>query len=290
MSGRTGEISTTLDQRLAQFETLLGARVTDLAKTLTEGGKDVVSALDQRIGEVAGTVRLRRRSSGSPRRKIGEIDQTLGTRALEVANNLDSRIGRFEDLLIGRATVTSQIETRSKAAADALDAQFEQLSEVIKVNSAEAERSLWPAGVDHHRGDPHQRGRRRAHFGRRQRGSRAPDFVGKAERDRHRCQPSHQRNDDRPLRKERRRARCDYREECAGTRQRHNGHRSGRQGNRGKGVHLHALDDGQQHRNFPHDQHQRAKRRPTWSPVRSTSSTRPRRRRSRNRSTRRQRP
>ncbi|HET7912506.1 MAG TPA: negative regulator of septation ring formation, partial [Pseudolabrys sp.] len=67
----------------------------------------------------------------------------LGARALEVADNLDSRIGRFEELLVGRAeTVTTQIETRSKAAADALNARLEQLSEVIKVNSAEAERSL----------------------------------------------------------------------------------------------------------------------------------------------------
>jgi hypothetical protein len=38
--------------------------------------------------------------------------------------------------------VTSQIETRSKAAADALNARLEQLSQAIKLNSAEAERSL----------------------------------------------------------------------------------------------------------------------------------------------------
>jgi hypothetical protein len=45
--------------------------------------------------------------------------------------------------LVGRAeTVTSQIETRSKAAADALNARLEQLSQAIKLNSAEAERSL----------------------------------------------------------------------------------------------------------------------------------------------------
>src|SRR5512139_3328639 len=129
--GRTGEISTSLDQRLAQFEALLGARVSDLAKTLTEGGKDVVSALDQRIGEVAGTINTRGTEvADTISAKIGKIDQTLGARALEVANNLDSRIGRFEELLVGRA------------AADALNARLEQLSQAIKVNSAEAERSL----------------------------------------------------------------------------------------------------------------------------------------------------
>ena len=59
--------------------------------------------------------------------KAGELDQTLGTRALEVANNLDSRIDRFEELLVNRAeTVTTQIETRTRAAADALNARMEQ--------------------------------------------------------------------------------------------------------------------------------------------------------------------
>jgi hypothetical protein len=66
--------------------------------------------------------------------KIGETTRPWA-RALEVANNLDSRIGRFEELLIGRAeTVTSQIETRSRAATDALNARLEQLSQAIKVN------------------------------------------------------------------------------------------------------------------------------------------------------------
>jgi rRNA-processing protein FCF1 len=144
VTGRTVEVSSTLDQRLAQFETVLGSRVSELAQTLAAGGKEVVSAIDQRITEVAGTINSRGSEvADTIGAKIGEIDQTLGTRALEVANNLDSRIGRFEELLVGRAeTVTTQIETRSKAAADALNARLEQLSQAIKVNSAEAERSL----------------------------------------------------------------------------------------------------------------------------------------------------
>src|SRR6476660_5149655 len=144
VTGRTGDISSTLDQRLAQFETLLGTRVTELAKTLTEGGKEVVGALDQRIGEVAGTINSRGvEVADAIGVKIGEMDKTLGDRALEVANNLDNRIGRFEELLVGRAeTVTSQIETRSKAAADALNARLEQLSQAIKLNAADAERTL----------------------------------------------------------------------------------------------------------------------------------------------------
>ena len=121
------------------------ARVTDLATTLAEGGKEVVSALDKRISEVAGTINPRgSRSRRHDRRQDRRDRQDAWARApLEVANTLDSRIGRFEELLVGRAeTVTTQIETRTKAAADALNARMEQLSQAIKINSGEAERSL----------------------------------------------------------------------------------------------------------------------------------------------------
>ena len=62
---------------------------------------------------------------------------------MEVANTLDTRIGRFEQLLVGRAeTVTEQIELRTRAAADALNARMEQLASSIQTNSAEAERQI----------------------------------------------------------------------------------------------------------------------------------------------------
>jgi hypothetical protein len=65
---------------------------------------------------------------------------------MEVANTLDTRIGRFEQLLVGRAEhVTEQIEVRTKAAADALNARMEQLASSIQTNSAEAERMLTSA-------------------------------------------------------------------------------------------------------------------------------------------------
>ena len=103
-----------------------------MAKTLGEGGEDMVGALDQRITEVTGTIN--RAATTSPTRiaaKAAEID-THARRAArsEVADHLDSRIGRFEELLVGRAEkVTNQIETRTKAAADALNARMEQLSQ-----------------------------------------------------------------------------------------------------------------------------------------------------------------
>jgi hypothetical protein len=144
VTGRTEELSGTLNTRFAQFEELLGSRVTSLGQTLTEGGKDVVGALDKRIGEVASTINARGTEvADAIGAKTAELNQTLGARATEVANTLDSRITRFEDLLVGRATsVTDQIETRTKAAADVLHSRMEQLSQAIETNSADAERSL----------------------------------------------------------------------------------------------------------------------------------------------------
>ena len=63
---------------------------------------------------------------------------------MEVANNLDTRIGRFEQLLVGRAEhVTEQIEVRTKAAADALQrAHGAAWPSSIKTNSTEATQAL----------------------------------------------------------------------------------------------------------------------------------------------------
>ena len=100
VTGRTGEISSTLDQRLAQFETLLGTRVSDTrqdAHRRRQGRRrSPRSAASARWP--APSIRAGSRSADSISAKIGEMDQALGARALEVANNLDSRIGRFEEL------------------------------------------------------------------------------------------------------------------------------------------------------------------------------------------------
>ena len=152
---KAAEVTATLDQRLSRFQEALdsrtqtlnealSSRVMDIAKTLAEGGKEVVSALDKRIGDVTVTIDTRgAKLAETIGDKIGDIDQALGNRAMEVANTLDTRIGRFEQLLVGRAEhVTEQIEVRTKAAADVLNARMEQLASVIQTNSAEAERAL----------------------------------------------------------------------------------------------------------------------------------------------------
>src|ERR1044071_3591478 len=61
------ELPASLDQRLSRFQEALdsrtqtlndalSARVMDIARTLAEGGKEVVAALDKRISDVSGTI------------------------------------------------------------------------------------------------------------------------------------------------------------------------------------------------------------------------------------------
>ena len=122
VTAKATEVTTGLDQRLAQFQQTLDSRtqtltealsgrVLDIAKTLTEGGREVVAAVDKRVGDVNAT--------------------------------LDTRIGQMEELLVGRTeAVTQQIEVRSRAAATMLTARLEELSEAIKTNSGSAEQAL----------------------------------------------------------------------------------------------------------------------------------------------------
>jgi len=157
--GRVGskavEITTSLDQRLTRFQEALdsrtqslgdalSSRVVDIAKTVAEGGNEVVAALDKRIIDVTTTISTRGGElAATLGARINDIDQALGARATQVADNLDSRISKFEDLLIGRAdTVTREIETRSKTAVELLSGRMEQLSQSIKTNTGEATHTL----------------------------------------------------------------------------------------------------------------------------------------------------
>ena len=122
VTAKATEVTTGLDQRLAQFQQTLDSRtqtltealsgrVLDIAKTLAEGGREVVAAVDKRVGDV---------------------NATLGI-----------RIGQMEELLVGRTeVVTQQIEVRSRAAAAILTTRMEELSEAIKTNSGSAEQAL----------------------------------------------------------------------------------------------------------------------------------------------------
>jgi hypothetical protein len=152
---KSAEVTTNLDLQFTRFrdaldgrtQTLneaLASRVMDVAKTMADGGKEVVSALDQRIADVTAVINVRgAKLAESISAKIEDIDKTLGVRATEVAANLEVRIGRFEDLLVGRAeAVTKEIEARSQSAADLLIARTEHLSSTIRTNAGEAAHAL----------------------------------------------------------------------------------------------------------------------------------------------------
>jgi Apolipoprotein A1/A4/E domain len=141
---RITRVQEALDTRTQTLNEALGNRVLDIAKTLAEGGKEVVGALEQRVGDVAAAIHARgTQVAETLAAKTDEIDKTLGIRAMEVAGNLDARIGRFEELLVGRVeTVASQIEVRGQAVSNAMTSRYEQLSHAIKTNTGAAEQSL----------------------------------------------------------------------------------------------------------------------------------------------------
>ncbi len=61
----------------------------DIARTVAEGGKEVVGALDKRIGDVTSVINVRgAKLAESIGAKIEDIDKALGIKAMEVADNL----------------------------------------------------------------------------------------------------------------------------------------------------------------------------------------------------------
>ena len=140
VSSKVDEITGNLDQKLGKFNDAFDGRsqaltdamqnrVIDIARTLAEGGKEVVNALDRRIVDVGGT--------------------------------LESHVAKFEDLLVGRAEkLAEQVETRTLAAAGVLDVSNDAIrnsteslermlmtvsagvTEALKTNASEVERTL----------------------------------------------------------------------------------------------------------------------------------------------------
>lgn len=124
LDSRSQNMTEALDSRSQALTETMSNRVMDIARTLADGGKEVVGALDKRIDDITNTINTRgQRLAETIDAKVGDIDRTLGNRALEVAGTLDDRIGKFEELLVGRAEkLSEQVETRTRAATGALDA------------------------------------------------------------------------------------------------------------------------------------------------------------------------
>src|SRR5229473_2590336 len=117
-----------LAERIARDSTQLGDLIThrlaEFDRTVRTHGGELVENLAQRtadIQELVATAVTTRDDvlTVTLCRKIDDANMALATRAAEVADNLESQIGRFEDLLVGRAEAAARdIETRTQAAAE----------------------------------------------------------------------------------------------------------------------------------------------------------------------------
>ena len=80
----------------------LGSRVMDAAKTMAEGGKEVVGALDQRIADVTAVINGRGAElTESISARIGDIDRTLGAKIAHIDRTLGARIENIDGALAG---------------------------------------------------------------------------------------------------------------------------------------------------------------------------------------------
>ena len=160
-----------LESRSQALTETMSNRVMDIARTLADGGKEVVGALDKRIDDITNTINTRgQRLAETIDTKVADIDRTLGNRATEVASTLDDRIVKFEELLVGRAEkLAEQVETRTRAAAGVLDAS----NDAIRTSTDNLERMLMTVSSAVGEGAQAERLRRRAHAARRKRRSDA---------------------------------------------------------------------------------------------------------------------
>ena len=151
LDAKLGKFSEALESRSQALTDTMSNRVMDIARTLADGGKEVVSALDKRIDDITNTINTRgQRLAETIDAKVADIDRTLGNRATEVAGTLDDRIVKFEELLVGRAEkLAEQVETRTRAAAGVLENMERSLTSVsdsvgktLTQNASDVERTL----------------------------------------------------------------------------------------------------------------------------------------------------
>ncbi len=90
---KSAEVTASLDQQFVRFQDALdgrtqtlnealGSRVMDIAKTLAEGGNEVVAALDKRIADVTSVINVRgAKLAENIGAKIDDIDKRARRRA-----------------------------------------------------------------------------------------------------------------------------------------------------------------------------------------------------------------
>jgi flavodoxin len=141
---RIGRVEKTLDERTKSLNDALANRTLEFARTITDGTKSAREAVDKSLAgmgeyfsskaqEIAGTISER----------TDAINQVLGNRALEMTSGLDTRVARFEEMVVNRLeNVANSVESKSVAAADVLAAKIEQTTLGLRNEAADVERSF----------------------------------------------------------------------------------------------------------------------------------------------------
>ncbi len=132
MAAGGNDVLNSVDQRLADMSGIIDQRAGTLVGALNDKVKEIDQTLGARASRLIGVLGEKAEELS---RKAEDIDRTLGGRATDIANSFDTRINRFETLLVGRAeAVTRDIESRGKATAERLTVSIANLENVA--NSA----------------------------------------------------------------------------------------------------------------------------------------------------------
>src|ERR1700730_1086554 len=134
----------TLSDRTQDLNETLAARTLEYARTIAEGSKGAQESVDKTVAgmgeyftakaqEIAHTISER----------TDAINQVLGSRALEMTQGLDTRVARFEEMVVGRLEgITNSIEEKSIAAADNLSRKIEGTTRQLRDEAASVKKSF----------------------------------------------------------------------------------------------------------------------------------------------------
>ncbi len=130
-----------LAERIARDSVHLGDLITrhlaDFDRTVRSHGSELVESLAQRTADmqelVAGAVATREEAlTAAITGRIDEANAALAARATEISRNLESQIGRFEELLIGRVgKAVSEVEARTQAAAEFATSTIDRIAHEV---------------------------------------------------------------------------------------------------------------------------------------------------------------
>ncbi|HEY5226097.1 MAG TPA: hypothetical protein VIJ06_04820, partial [Methylovirgula sp.] len=139
LDGLLGRIHEGLDGRAASLNETLAAHTLELARVLSDGGRDVTQALETRIGEVEEIFVSRSTSlTDTLSAKAEELNLALGGRALEIAETFSTRADEVDQVLGARASEINEAFSRRAAEANVvLGARALEINEAFSARTGE---------------------------------------------------------------------------------------------------------------------------------------------------------